>query len=229
MTGFMSNSSSLGKLEACRQCGKCCMQGGPALHSQDLIKITRGFLPVHTLITVRKGEVASHPMHEDPILTGTELIKIKGKGKDWECFFYNKNESNCSMYENRPFACQVLQCWDPTKLLEIIEKDTLSRFDIIAQDHAVYQTLLEYEQEIPVPDLSPLLNSEQPSSVKYHEHLVGLVNRDLSFRDKIIRRLNLSVDVELFYFGRPVFQLLQGVGVGIKQTFNGQLDLVFPS
>jgi hypothetical protein len=56
------------------------------------------------------------------------------------------------------------------------------------------------------------------------EQLTRLVTLDLGVRAKAVSAFSLSVDRELFYFGRPVFQLLQPIGFTVTETVQG-LDL----
>jgi len=51
--------------------------------------------------------------------------------------------------------------------------------------------------------------------------LQRLVNADLGFRDQVVKDHTLPLAEELFFFGRPIFQLLQAVGLGITETAAG--------
>jgi hypothetical protein len=55
-------------------------------------------------------------------------------------------------------------------------------------------------------------------SEKMKRELHKLVNEDVRFRNRVVREFNLKVSEELFYFGRPVFQLLQPLGVRVKES-----------
>jgi hypothetical protein len=52
------------------------------------------------------------------------------------------------------------------------------------------------------------------------------VNRDLAFRDQVVRQLHLSLAQETFLYGRPLFQLLQALGVMVSESPQG-LRLAF--
>jgi branched-chain amino acid transport system substrate-binding protein len=62
----------------CRRCGRCCLQGGPALHRADLPLIGDGGIPLERLITIRRGELADNPVAGGVRATRVELVKIAG-------------------------------------------------------------------------------------------------------------------------------------------------------
>lgn len=204
---------------ACRKCGNCCRKGGPALHSQDLPLIRDGRLPMSALITVRKGELAHHPVTGlQPV--GVELVKIIGAGRQWNCCYYDEKEG-CTIYDSRPHACRLLKCWDTEDILAIVEKDTLSRFDILAPDDPLIPVIREHERICPCSDLQEIrANIDRLPETKKKE-LEKRVRDDLRFRARIIADYQLKLSKELFCFGRPFFQLLQALGVGVSESGGG--------
>ena len=54
----------------------------------------------------------------------------------------------------------------------------------------------------------------------------GMAAKDLIFRSLAIERFELPVAKELFYFGRPLFQLLEPLGVRTHET-KGGLELEY--
>ncbi len=202
---------------ACRQCGNCCRQGGPALHSQDLERIKSGKIPMSSLITIRKGELVHNPLVEKIQPVAVELVKITGTGRQWDCCYYDE-KSGCTVYADRPHACRVLKCWDTREILDLVEKDTLSRFDILEKEDPLVAVIREHERLYPCDDLGFIqVNFDLLSEEKKNE-LTKQVRGDLHFRTRIIADFNLNVGEELFYFGRPLFQLLQQLGVRISET-----------
>ena len=51
-----------------------------------------------------------------------------------------------------------------------------------------------------------------------------MVNEDIRIRTEAVQKLKISLAEELFYFGRPLFQLLQQIGVKVKEE-DGALTL----
>ena len=205
----------------CNRCGICCTKGGPALHSQDLQLVIGGGIPRNSLITIRKGELAYNPKTATLKPVSCELIKIKGQGGDWRCMFYDESVKGCGIYQHRPFACTVLECWNPKELLELVEKDTLTRFDILKENDPMYSFVVEYERLFPCPDLEEIAGWNKEVFQRQAGELENMVGDDLAFRNRLVRQHGLKLDDELLLFGRPLFQLLQPLGFSIIQGYNG--------
>jgi Fe-S-cluster containining protein len=202
----------------CVRCGTCCKSGGPALHGSDLSLIRAGKINLDNLVTLRKGELAYNPKTSSIQPIRQELVKLVGKGKSWDCFFFD-DQAGCTIYENRPFACRVLQCWEPEASLNIIEQDVLSREDIIDGEDPLLPFVREHDQLIPCDDVIEFYNKSLSSSQK--KELETRMNSDLAFRSNLLKHHNLSLGLELFYLGRPFFQLLQQMKIDIVQSGDG--------
>jgi Fe-S-cluster containining protein len=205
----------------CRRCGSCCLQGGPALHRADLALIENGIIPLERLITIRKGELADNPVAGGVRATRVELVKIAGSGRDWRCCYYDEAARGCRIYGQRPQACAVLQCWDTAAILAMVETDVLSRLDIVAVDDPLRPLIMAHERECPCPDLEWLGREIALLAEGERVALQDLAARDLAFRDRVVRQLGLSLGLELFAFVRPIFQLLQPLGVRVGRTAGG--------
>ena len=191
------------------------MQGGPALHGPDMALLRAGHLHFEDLITVRRGELALQPLGTAPEPVVNEFLKLTGRNGSWCCAFYDEGNKGCSRYEHRPMACGLLDCSDTGPLLEIAGKDLLTRFDCMAPDDPLLPLVEEYERVCPGPDLQAIRHSlaARPVSEEQLAELVTLVSRDLNFRGRVSSLNSLSLGRELFYFGRPIFQLLAPLGL----------------
>ncbi|MGB3213095.1 MAG: YkgJ family cysteine cluster protein [Desulforhopalus sp.] len=208
---------------ACRRCGNCCKQGGPALHTQDLGLITSGKIPISSLITIRKGELAYNPVAKKNQPTLNELVKIVGTGRRWDCCYHDEL-LGCTIYEYRPVACRTLKCWDTDEILKLVEEDTLSRFDIlesIDKDDPLIQVIKEHDRICPCEELGDILDTLSRLTDKRKNELEKLVRNDLRFRTRVIADFQLKLREELFYFGRPFFQLLHPLGARISESTTG--------
>ena len=203
---------------SCNRCGECCREGGPVLHTEDLVLVKSDKIPTIHLITIRKGELVLNPQAGCVQPAKTELVKIKGKGRNWVCHYYDEQNQSCRMYELRPVACETLKCWDIEKILDIIEKDTLCRFDIVDKDSPLYDVIKEHEQLCPCPDFEYIAEKRTKISASLKEELEKRVRDDLTFRTRQVKAHQLQLADELFYFGRPLFQLLQPFGARILET-----------
>ncbi|MEA1966735.1 MAG: YkgJ family cysteine cluster protein [Thermodesulfobacteriota bacterium] len=205
----------------CKQCGTCCEKGGPALHSQDLDLIKQGLFSFDQFITIRKGELAHDPVKNSIEPVKDELVKIRGIKGAWTCCFYNKNQHGCTIYDHRPLACKVLKCWDTDGILELSGKDLLSRLDIVEKSSPLREKIVEHEQLFPCPDMKAISRKASRLSKKKVKNFEGIINGDLTYRTNTVGEFGLSVSEELFYFGRPIFQLFQSLGFTIRETSAG--------
>lgn len=212
----------------CKQCGTCCERGGPALHLQDVLLVKNGTLPFESIITIRRGEFVHDPVTESIKPSKTELLKISGSNGTWTCLFYDKGKRGCSIYDNRPLACKTLKCWDTSEILKLSGRNLLSRLDLVGVETELGKRLIDHETLFPFPDIKALLGPLQRLSTKALKKLEKTVNKDLDHRGESVGAFHLSVPEELFYFGRPIFQLLEPfgftvreAGAGIKLKFKG--------
>jgi Fe-S-cluster containining protein len=204
----------LKKGNQCIRCGTCCQKGGPALHGEDKKILLEGYIPRERLITIRKGEWAFSPLSGGLAPVQQEFVKVAGKGKGWVCCFYNEAKSSCTLYAHRPLECRLLQCWDTAQLLSVIGKDVLSRQDIISADEPIADMIESQEKECSVlmaEDLIAVL-LEKHDDPKSLAKLTALVHRDIAIRSMAIAEFGLSLEAELFLFGRPLFKILSARG-----------------
>jgi Fe-S-cluster containining protein len=213
-------------ITSCIRCGTCCTKGGPTLHAGDRQIILAGHIGTEHLITIRKGELAYTPAGEGLQTVQQELVKIVGKGRGWECFFFDKAESSCMIYEQRPLECRILKCWDTLELLSVICKDLLTRADIINAEDPILKLIGLHEKKCAVQDMEKILFSlsdgdDKPTSLK---ELEELVREDLSIRTEAVSKFALPLSAELFMLGRPLFKLLSGRGIAVQER-HGKLHL----
>ena len=204
----------------CRRCGTCCEKGGPAMHTEDLARIGSGGLALGDLITIRRGEMAVDPAHNRLVPVKHELVKIRGAKGSWQCCFYDGSRHACTIYEQRPLACRILKCWEPSASLALAGKDLLSRLQIIGKDHPLAELIKIHERRCPCPNLAELdaMSRLPGKTIKSLEKLIG---QDLEFRTRTAEQLGLSVEEEMFAFGRPVFHLLGAIGLTTSETPKG--------
>jgi len=198
----------------CTRCGTCCRKGGPTLHEEDRKILLEGHIGRRHLITIRKGELAFSPLSGGIEPISKEIIKIAGKGREWTCCLYDEKKSSCSIYAHRPLECRLLKCWDTSMLLSVIFKDTITRAGIIGRDEPVIKFIDTHEKECSVQiaeDLiSELQNSNNASGTI--EKLTALLHHDIVLRSRAVSEFGLSLEAELFIFGRPLFKILSARG-----------------
>ncbi len=206
-----SNQSS------CRQCGTCCTNGGPALHGEDLLLLNQGLIDRNKLITLRKGEFAHNPVSDSVQATTEEIVKVRGTEGSWSCCFLDPVLKSCTIYTSRPLACRTLMCWDTEDSLALVEKDLLSRRQILEANEELLECVNQYDTLIAVPDFTAISSQTVKQKKNSINKLEKLINSDIQFRDTKVRESEKIKDEELFLFGRPLFQLLQPFGFTITQ------------
>ncbi len=213
----------MSKKRACDRCGSCCMQGGPALHTQDLDLVRSGMLRREHLVTVRKGELAYQPLAESATPVADEFLKLQGRSGSWTCLFYDEVAKACTIYQSRPVACGLLDCTAPEALLAITGRELLTRFDCIADDDPLLPLVRSHEEACLCPDMAEVEIRVQAAAERSSllEELTRQVNVDLGFRNQASGVRSLSVAEEVFYFGRPLFQLLLPLGVQVRESSTG--------
>ncbi|MBW2465818.1 MAG: YkgJ family cysteine cluster protein [Deltaproteobacteria bacterium] len=210
----------------CRRCGECCLKGGPALHKKDLKLLQGNYISRESLITIRRGEPVFFLEKSRPEWTENEIIKLKGGQGEWSCIFYDRDRSSCSIYQHRPLECVLLKCWDTEDLEAVAGKSLLSRSDIIAVDEPVVRFINRHEEECGLEILKQL-NFRQPGKINNSTltELTELVNIDLALRSEAVMHLNLSLDLEIFYFGTPLFKILARFAL-IPKEVNGKIIML---
>jgi Fe-S-cluster containining protein len=203
----------------CQRCGTCCQKGGPVLHHEDKeILRTCWHIGHKHLVTIRKGELARNPVNYLLEPVHRELVKVRGKGDDWACYFYDEKESSCSIYEQRLLECRLLKCWNPSELLSVIGKNTIIRADVINPDDPILEVIKTHEMECPYDEIETSIDNilRERNKSKNLDKLTQLVNKDLSIRHYALSELGLNKDFELFIFGRPLFKILIDRGLPFR-------------
>jgi Fe-S-cluster containining protein len=201
----------------CDRCGTCCEKGGPALHYADGQLLWDKRLTPEALITIRKGEPVFSLSAENFAPAQSEIVKIKGQGMAWTCLFYRGKEAGCAIYGNRPLECSLLKCWETAALEKIAGRNLLSRYDIIVPDDPILPYIRSHENTCSLENLFHLISAvkEKRSCRQAIDELTGLANADLAIRSQVLARFHLSLDLELFFFGRPIFTILQEFGIDV--------------
>jgi hypothetical protein len=191
------------------------MKSGPSLHLEDKALLTDGPIKREHLISIRKGEMAFSPGHDEPDSTIREFIKISGKGKSWECLFLDRDGNECLIYEHRPLECRLLECWDTSALEDVAGQYLLTRADIIEPDNPVNGFIRIHDLKCPVPELEMIRSAMSPGDEGSEAlaELTELVNLDLAIRVEAVHKLDLSMPLELFFFGRPIHIMLKAHGL----------------
>ncbi|MFO7760898.1 MAG: YkgJ family cysteine cluster protein [Desulfobia sp.] len=224
----MNTDQQLPETGECQRCGSCCRQGGPALHKEDLPLLREGHFSRDHLVTIRTGEPAYDPLTGKTSPVEQELIKITGRNFSWTCCFYDDEAGACSIYQYRPLECRLLKCWDTRELEKIIGRNTLVRKDLISPSDPVLNLLAAQDEQCPYNRINSLVSrlKNQAKEISSLDELTRLVRIDLVIRAYAQKQFSVSLDRELFLFGRPVFKVLEAHGFQVFEA--GQEVFLYP-
>ncbi len=195
----------------CKQCGTCCRKGGPALSREDLDLIRQGYIRHDQLVTIRQGEMGYNPATGRLETVPVELLKIRGQGSGWTCLFFAEADNGCTIYAHRPATCRILKCWQPEPLLATIYQNTLRRADLINPNDPILVEIARHEEACPGKVFTDLL--AQGGGTENLARLSEMVRADLAIRGEVAKTAGLSLEMEFFLFGRPLFKQLAGSGI----------------
>ncbi|MDQ0287769.1 Fe-S-cluster containining protein [Desulfofundulus luciae] len=186
------------------------MKGGPTLHHEDKELLLAGYVGHQDLVTIRKGELVFDPLQDTFKPVPRELVKVRGKGKEWSCCFFDEKSSACTIYEHRLLECRLLKCWDTSALESVVGRNTIVRADVINSHDPILKVIEIHERECPYHEVEELISnlSRETDKTKTLARLNELVRKDLAIRFYAISELGLREEFELFIFGRPLFKVL---------------------
>jgi len=147
-----------------------------------------------------------------------ELLKIRGQGSGWTCLFFAEEGNACTIYAHRPATCRILQCWQPEALLTTIYQNTMRRTDLINPNDPILAEIERHEQACPGKEFTDLLTQADGTDVA---RLSELVRADLAIRGEVAQKTGISLGMEFFLFGRPLFKQLAGSGIKCVEENGG--------
>jgi Fe-S-cluster containining protein len=186
----------------CRRCGRCCRQGGPALHRIDLPLFRRGVLAPGHLLTLRRGEYVTDNVAGGIGPSPEELVKLQPGPDGRTCLFF-REPAACAIHQDRPAECRVLYCDAPEALTAMYRNDRLSRSDILAAASPLAALCAHHETETSLPRLDALCRRAAGGDAAARDEVRRIVRFDAAFRDLLPERAGVSPETLLFYLGRP--------------------------
>ncbi|GAB7022231.1 YkgJ family cysteine cluster protein [Salidesulfovibrio brasiliensis] len=218
--------TNTGDTKGCTMCGTCCIKGGATLHSEDLPLIREGVFDLTDLVTLRKGEMAHDPVQGILVPLEEEIIKLRGRDRSWTCTFYEPESRACTIYDNRPAECRVLDCNDTAPLAEMYDVDRINRADLLPEGHPLLELAAEHEEKCPPRELTRLGSAAKADDVDAYRALIEMVTYDREIRRLATERGNLPEESLDFFLGRSMEALLATVGIRVRSGAQG-LKLVF--
>ena len=197
---------------SCIRCGKCCTDGGPALHSDDRRLVEQKIIPLQHLFTIREGEPAWDNVQSQFVWVSSDIIKIKGKGSSWECYYFDSDEKRCRIYEDRPLECRKFKCWDTSEAEAIIGTGYLARTDLLSSVKGLWDLILEHQQQCSYNHLRDMIKDNPDlSMLQIDEQIRKMITYDSVTRSKTIDLVKVDPQWLEFLFGQPLSTVIQRV------------------
>ena len=202
----------------CIHCGKCCTNGGPALHTDDKLLVEQKRIPLEHLFTIRKGEPAWDNVLNQFVWVTSDIIKIKGNGSSWECYYYDSDAKRCTIYGNRPTECRIFKCSNPSESKAIHGKNYLGRADLLSSVEGLWDLILEHQKHCSYDPIKQMIKSNADHSIlPNNEFFKNLIKYDSVTRTKTVELVKINPQWVDFLFGQPVSTVIQRMIVE-KQT-----------
>ncbi|MDA3896238.1 MAG: YkgJ family cysteine cluster protein [Desulfobacteraceae bacterium] len=192
----------------CQRCGTCCKKGGPALHFEDQQLIDAGSIPLASLYTIRKGELARNNVTGGLICLPIEIIKIKSRPDDSFCMYYNDVDASCEIYDKRPFECRAMECWNSDKIAALYDQNRLTRSLVLEKADWLKDLVNTHEAECDLDRIQALVKDRETGDANAASVLTEMVNYDFHLRSIVTEKGKIAPDMLDFVFGRPLNEII---------------------
>ena len=201
---------SLAAPPACRRCGTCCKNGGPALHCEDRTLVADGLIPARHLFTIRQGERVRDNVRGTLVSLDQEIVKIKGANGRWTCTFFEEASKGCRIYDVRPLECRALNCRDTRPIEALYERTRLTRRDLLADVGGLWEVVLDHERRCSYARIAGLLGDGFENGVPIHDDAIQeMVRFDHHIRELTIEKAGVDERMLDFLFGRPLAETIK--------------------
>ena len=193
-------------LNTCRRCGTCCEKGGAVLRLADIPLLER--IPMSDIVCLRRGELAFDPRTRALEPLATEMLKLQGKDRGWECVYFVPQTRSCSKYEHRPLECRALFCGDTAGVLQAMDEPALSREHVVAKDSGLWACIEDHDRTFPVAEAMRLARMTAEGEAGISDDLDDMIRREMHYRHALGARAQAR-DRDLWaYLGRPLWLVL---------------------
>ncbi len=205
--------SSPGGQQGCRRCGRCCRKGGPCLHIEDNDLINDNSLSLAELYSIRPGEPVWDNIAGRQAIAAEDIIKIKNRPDTTTCLFFNAVDRSCACYTVRPLECRVLKCWDPVGLIDIYDKERLTRKYILKNHRDMWEIAAAHQVMCDYDRIGQMVrDNDRPG-------LAHLIRYDRAYRDLLVEKKVVQADVLDFLLGLPLAETVRRYGLSSADIF----------
>lgn len=215
--------------DQCIRCGECCLKSSPTLLKADLHLVKKKRIKLNEIYTLRRGELVTDNINEEPVFAETELIKVAEKnGIKGGCIFYSDPDKSCSIYTHRPSQCAALKCWDTKEFMNVYKKPKLERADII-EDGVLLGLIEEHEKRCSYSLIEGYVKKIQDLGETVLEKILNIIKFDHQIRPFVSQKRGLNLNRMNLYFGRPLTETITMFGLQILREPDGSFLLTIKS
>lgn len=204
-------------ISECARCGTCCKKGGPSFHHEDKELIDKGIILSKFLYTIREGELSYDNVKECLLPAASDIIKIKSQKGSWTCVFFNENENECTIYDDRPLECRVLACWDTREIEKMYSKNRLTRKDLLSSVEGLWDLVKDHQHRCAYDRLKRFLDDlkEGKKDDEAAKGIHEIIEYDTRIRQMVAEKGGLDPAMVDFLFGRPITETIRMYGFKI--------------
>jgi len=215
-------------VSGCLRCGTCCRKGGPGFHHADKNLIAEGKILCAFLFTIRRGETAWDNvrgiLHPQP----SDIVKIRSRADSPACIFLDEAENACTIYENRPLECRVLNCRDTREIEKIYAQKRLVRADLIGGVPGLWDLVETHQNRCDYDRIRKIIADLGQGNRQSLTQLGEMIQYDLHIRSLTIEKGGGAMEkMTDFLFGRPLWKTLEPMG--IKTEIKGERVCIVPA
>ena len=172
--------------------------------------LAAGIIRRGDLITLRRGERAWSNRQGKIVSLEQEQLQIRAVPQTRTCIFLGPGGDACLIYDDRPFQCRVLECWDPARFDTLLKLPPLTRLDLVGADSQIGRIIARHEERAGVLELARALEQAAAGREADREAALEAVLFDLHVREFAVRDMSApQADLD-FFFGRPPGPALPG-------------------
>ncbi len=210
----------------CLRCGDCCSRVSPSLHPEDLDLLKDGILRFSDLYTLRKGEPVLNNITATLDNLSGELVKLKEKPENTQCYFYDESEKSCRIYDRRPLQCRTQECWNPQALEKLWSGDKLTRRHLLRNDAELLELIDVHEQRCSTEKLDSAVKKYwETGEASELDPVIDMLSQDLIIRNFFTERLGRSEEELDFLLGRPLAKVVEAYKLKVEKDEDGTYHL----
>jgi Fe-S-cluster containining protein len=169
----------------CVRCGQCCTNAGPTLYPGDERLVQAGELPLHRLITHRRGErVYSHAEGRAVVLEH-ECVQVAASPSG-TCSLCDGETRTCTAYGSRPRQCSEQRCWAADAGRALARQRGLGRLDLLPVSSPWIPILEEHDRTCPPDRLRELERAERDGDEAARPAIEAMVADDERLRRRLL-------------------------------------------